>query len=216
MKLSILIATIGRRRDKFASLLRTLNPQVQAHHGEVEITAYWNNGEIPVGEIRRALIEQAKGEYVCFIDDDDSVPESYCDQIVKAIQSKPDYIGFRVQFFNEGVEAKPVFHSIKYSHWHEDERGYYRGVTHLNPVKRSIALQGDFGNSRNAGEDARWAHSVTPLVKTEEYIDKVMYFYYHDRSDTTFGGDKKLEGDYERPKVEQPHFSYHPNSKETS
>lgn len=214
MKLSILIATIGRREQKFSSLLKTLNPRVQAFNGQIEIVAYWNNGELPIGEIRRALIEQAKGEYVCFIDDDDSVPEYYCDLIMQALEKSYDYVGFKVQFFNEGVEAKPVFHSISYGHWHEDERGYYRGVTHLNPIKRSIALQGDFGK-KGTGEDEHWSRSVTHLVKNEAYIDRVMYFYYHDKADTSFGSGK-LYGKHTRPKIEQPYFSYHKDSKEAS
>lgn len=216
MKLSILIATIGRRKDKFASLLCMLNKQVQAQNGQVEIVAYWNNGELPVSTIRRKLIEQAKGDYICFIDDDDSVPEDYCETILTALKSEPDYVGFKVKFFNEGVEAKPVYHSIRYPSWYEDERGYYRGVTHLNPIKRSIALQGDFGTSAQAGEDELWARSVAQLVTNEEYIDRPMYYYYHDKDDTTFGGGKRMDGRYNRPRVEQPYFSYHKNSRETS
>lgn len=216
MKLSILIATMGRRNSKFAELLRLLNPQVQEFNGEVEVVAYWNNGELPIGEVRKALIEEAKGKYICFIDDDDKVSKDYCRRILEVLKTSPDYVGFKVAFFDNGKEMPPVFHSIKYTHWHQDERGYYRGVTHLNPIKRSIAIQGDFGTDRTAGEDAKWARSVTPLVKTEEYINKVMYFYYHDSSDTNFGGDEKPHNSYKRLTVEQPYFSFHKDSKEQS
>lgn len=215
MKLSILIATLGRREQRFLNLLSLLMPQVTRHKGQIEVIAYWNNGELPIGEIRQALMQQAQGDYLCFIDDDDAVPDDYCDQIMQAIKTDPDYVGFKVQFFNEGVESRPVFHSIMYTHWHEDERGYYRGVTHLNPIKRSIALQGDFGNG-GIGEDAKWARSVTPLVKTEVYLDRVMYLYYHDKSDTSFGGDRKPQGSYKRPAVTYKHFSFHKDSKEAS
>lgn len=207
MKLSILIATLGRRGYRFLNLLSLLMPQVEKYDGQIEVLAYWNNGEVSIGEIRRSLMESAVGEYVCFIDDDDSVPGYYCAEIMEAIEEHPDYVGFKVQFFNEGVEAKPVFHSIMYNRWHEDERGYYRGVTHLNPIKREIALQGDFGNG-GIGEDAKWARSVTPLVKTEKYVDKVMYQYYHDKSDTSFGGDIKPDGNYKRPTVTYKNFSF--------
>jgi hypothetical protein len=217
MKLSILIATIGHREQRFLSLIHSLMPMVKPYKGQIEVLAYWNNGELPIGKIRKALIQEAKGDYVCFIDDDDCVPEYYCELIMEALRdSCPDYVGFKVQLFNEGIEAKPVYHSIIYKHWHEDERGYYRGVTHLNPIKRSIALDGDFGTSHEAGEDAKWAQSVTPLVQREAYIDRVMYQYYHDRSDTNFGGDKHNDGHYKRPDFRHKYFRFHKDSKETS
>lgn len=204
-KLSILIATLGRREQKFKSLLIQLMPQVEAQSGKIEVVACWNNGELPIGAIRSVLLKQAIGEYVCFIDDDDKVADDYCARLLEALRSKPDYVGFKVKLFNDGVEKPPVYHSISYGNWHEDERGYYRGVTHLNPIKRSIALLGHF-DTGGAGEDARWAHSVTRFVKTEEYIDEFMYFYYHDRSDTSFGGDRKPHGNFERPSVKQKYL----------
>lgn len=216
MKLSILIATVGWREGQFVALVDKLLQQANKYPGEIEIIAYWNNGELPVAGIRRALIEQATGKYICFIDDDDDVPEEYCANIMRAIESDPDYVGFRVAFFDDGKEMPPVFHSIKYTHWHQDERGYYRGVTHLNPIRRSIAIRGTFGIDSDAGEDEKWAISVTPFVETEEYIDDVMYFYYHDRSKTTFGGDRKPQGKYGRPVIINKQFSYHPDSKENS
>lgn len=214
MKLSILIATVGWRKNSFLSLLEQIMPQVRAYKGKIEVIAYWNNGELPVGQIRQALIEQARGEYVCFIDDDDTVPDYYCAEIMQALGK--DYVGFHVKFFDDGVEMPPVIHSLKYSKWHQDDQGYYRGVTHLNPIRRELALKGSFGTSREAGEDAGWARTVTPFVKTENFIDKPMYFYYHSRSDTNFGGDSKIKSHYVRPIVRRKYFSYHKDSEEQS
>lgn len=213
MKLSILIATVGRRSDKFRRLLGVLMPQVK-RSPDIEVIAYWNNGEEPIGKIRKDLIEYAKGDYICFIDDDDLIPNDYCELILEALKSKPDYVGFRVRLFNDGVEMPPVFHSVRYEYWSQDEAGYYRNITHLNPIKRSIAQQGKFEGG--VGEDVQWSESVFRLVKTEVYIDKVMYFYYHDRFDTNFGGSHKSRGFYKRPIIKRKNFSYHPNSKKES
>jgi len=214
MKLSILIATVGWRTEAFLGLLYHLMPQVKTFAGKVEVIAYWNNGELPVGQIRKALVEQASGEYVCFIDDDDMVPDYYCKKILGALGK--DYVGFRVKFFNDGVEMPPVTHSLRHTTWSQDEYGYYRGVTHLNPIKREIALRGEWPTSRQAGEDELWAKSVTPFVKTENYLDEVMYFYYHSKSDTSFGGDSKPRERYTRPVIKEKWFRYHPDSKEVS
>ena len=213
MKLSILIATQGRRDKVFRKLLDKLLDQISQFDGQVEIVAYWNNGELSIGEIRQALLESAKGDYICFVDDDDSVPHYYIEEIMKSLGK--DYIGFKVKLFNNGEIGRTSYHDIQYSVWSEDEHGFYRGVTHLNPTKRKIALKGRFDG--NAGEDSRWATQVTPFVKSQTYIDRFMYYYYHDRKDSSFGGEPYIDPNgYKRPDLKQKNFRYHPDSKLTS
>lgn len=203
-RLSILIATQGRRNEKFLALLESLERQIEVL--PIEVLAFWNNGELSIGEIRQRLVEAATGDYTCFIDDDDKIPAYYCQEILTHLGK--DYVGFEVQLFEKDVVMPRVFHSIKYGIWHQDENGYYRSITHLNPLKREIALQGKFGVN-GIGEDEDWARSIQPLVRTENYIDKIMYYYLHDMDDTSFGGpsiDRNKK--YERPKVNYPWFRY--------
>ena len=207
-RLSILIATIGRRDKQFLKLMERLTPQIERNN--VEVIAYWNNGERTIGEIRQALLEEATGEYVCFIDDDDMVPDWYCDEIFYALGK--DYVGFQVELFESDTKMKPVYHSIRYGVWHDDETGYYRGVTHLNPIRRELALKGTFAGG--IGEDEMWSRAVTPYVRTENYIDKIMYYYHHSFTDTTFGGVPKKSRVHGRPTFEHPQFRWHQLSKE--
>lgn len=215
MKLSILIATIGRRNDSLLKLLAQLMPQTEGK--DVEVIAYWNNGERSIGDIRQSLLKEAKGEYVCFIDDDDMVPDYYIDEILANLGE--DYVGFQVELFESTrmtppILMPPVFHSIRYGVWHQDDNGYYRGITHLNPIKREIALKGEFGK-QGIGEDASWARSLMRFVKTENYIDKIMYYYHHDADETSFGGAYKPWAKYKRPDYGHENFRWHPLSKKT-
>lgn len=204
LKLSILIATHARREKKLKELLDVLMRQVDKHQGAIEVVAYWNSGELSIGEIRQALLEDAQGEYVCFVDDDDMVPEYYCDEIVNALGE--DYVGFQVALYNDGELKPPVYHSLKYPNWFEAYDGYYRNVTHLNPIKRELALQGTFVGG--AGEDEKWASMVHP--QTENYIDRVMYFYYHSSLDSTFvHSERRDETIYQRLPVNSPYFRYY-------
>lgn len=206
MKLSILIATLGRRETRFKSLVKDLNTQIKQFNDEIEIVAYWNNGELSIGGIRQELINQAKGEYVCFIDDDDTVPTYYCEQIMCNLGK--DYVGFKVKLLNNGKEMPPVFHSLEHKNWRTDYDGYYRDITHLNPIRRSIALQGVFTRT-GASEDVNWANSIRDLVKTENYIDEVMYIYNHDSSDTSFGTVTREDNKrYYRPEIKYKYFRY--------
>ena len=208
MKLSILIATIGQREDRFKQLLEVLRPQMK----DVEILAYWNNGEKPLWEIRQALVEEAKGEYISFIDDDDSVPDYYVEEILKAIAEKPDYVGWRMQLWENGEKAKPTFHSVKYTEWSEDDRGWYRGISHLNPIQRDIALQVSFETIPGEAEDQPWTKKIAPLVKTEAYIDREMYWYIHSTADSVWRGDVKTYNPYDRPIIKLKGFRWHPLS----
>lgn len=205
---SILICTIGRRSEQFANILKLLSPQVEKYKGKVEIVAFWNNGELPLAEFRQELVDQAKGKYIAFVDDDDEIPPYYVDEIMKAAAKDPDYIGWQMQAYTNGIKLKPTYHSMRYEGWSEDELGYYRDVSHLNPIKRSIALKVPFTHIGDNPEDYRWAQEVPPYIRTEEYIDKPMYFYRHNTEDSTWRGDfvKGFKG--ERPTINIPYFRY--------
>lgn len=187
----------------FEKLLKKLMKQVDKHQGAIRVIAYWNNGELPIGEIRQTLLEAATGTYVCFIDDDDAIPAYYCDEIIKALGK--DYVGFRVRLLIHGVVHPPVYHSLKYDSWFEDRKGYYRNVTHLNPIKRKLALVHGF-QSNEFGEDGIWARDTLPLVKTENYINKIMYYYHYGENSSW-----KVRPAYRtfaRPKVKYKFFKY--------
>jgi glycosyltransferase involved in cell wall biosynthesis len=209
-KLSILIATLGRRHEKFTKLVNHLLRQASAYPGQVEILAYWNNGELPIGKIRQSLLMAATGEYVCHIDDDDWVPDEYVKLILDSMVNEPDYIGFEVAFYNNTYRQPRVFHSLRYNKWSADSNGFYRNITHLNPIKREIALKGLFDG--DVAEDERWATQVAPFVKTENYIDAVMYHYYHESEDSSFGGSKpdviSKQPEYSPAEIKDPHFKY--------
>lgn len=207
-KLSILIATIGRRNDQFITLAEELTRQAEGL--PVEIIAYWNNGEYPIGNIREALMQAARGEYTCFIDDDDWIPAWYIAEILANLGK--DYIGFQVELFEQGKQMKPVYHSIRYGIWHQDENGYYRGITHLNPIKRELALTSHFTLS-GAGEDEYWSINLTPRIRTENYINKIMYYYRHDVENSIFSGSRHDVQEYTRPQFKHPQFKWHRKSK---
>lgn len=212
-KLTVMIATLGQRSDRFARLLDTLMPQVNKQSGKVEVVAYWNNFERPLYEIRQALVDEAKGEYVCFIDDDDLVPEYYTDEILKALRSKPDYVGWRQQLYSNGEAVKPTFHSLKYAGVSEDEQGWYRNVSHLNPVKRELSLKASWEVPEGIPEDSPWAERVAPHLKIESYIDKPMYFYHPSSEDSQWRGGRDKEKRV-RPVIDQQHFRWHKESRE--
>lgn len=209
IKWSILIATIGQRNDRFVVLLDHLMRQVKEYgNDEVEVLAYWNNGELPLARIRQRLVEKARGNYINFIDDDDSIPEYYVKEVLEALKKAPDYVGWRMQAYTNGNKLKPTFHSLKYDKWSEDDDGYYRDVSHLNPIKKQFAIEVPFEHQDGNPEDYNWALRVRPLLKTEVYIDKEMYQYYHVTEDSTWRGDIDKTRTWERPRARYKNFRF--------
>lgn len=207
-KWTILVATVGERNERFYKLAKKLLNLTEPYKGKVQILAYWNNYEFPLGEIRQFLVEQAESEYISFVDDDDDIPDYYVDEVMKALADNPDYVGWQLQVWHNGEKMKPTYHSIKYGKWAEDEKGWYRDISHLNPIKRDIALKVNFGTRQDIPEDESWARKIAPFVQTEFYIDKVMYFYKHTTDDSVWRGKKNYDKIFYRPEIKHRFFTY--------
>lgn len=209
MKLQILIPTVVTRDSEFKRLVDILAPQVNKYKGDVGVLVYWNNFEHTIGDIRQKMLEKAIAEYVTFIDDDDTVPDYFCDEIYPLLDGV-DHIGYRIEFKRNGKVQLPVYHTIKSKGYYDDSTGFYRQVTPKDPIRRDIALQGSYSRSDyNIGlsEETTWMEDVTPLVRTEHYIDKVMYYYNQQEGQGVFNRTKSEQGDFVRPKL-PGYFTY--------
>jgi glycosyltransferase involved in cell wall biosynthesis len=210
---SILIPTHSSRLLKFARMVEMLTPQLTK---DTEVVVYWNRGSKTIGEYRQALLEEARGTYVSFVDDDDRIAEDYCKRILKALKSGPDYVGFQLLYTHmsrqrpRGFEID-VSHSLTHRGWYQEGGALYRDVTHLNPIRRDIAMQVPFNGG--PGEDRRWATQVRRLLDSEVYIDDVMYFYDFNRASSH---KVRLPRTHDpRPDLEPP-FRFHPDSDTTA
>ena len=214
---SICIATQHCRKAKLERLLKVLLPQVNKARGKIEVLIFYNNHEHTIGYYRQKMMEDARGEYISTIDDDDMIPDDFCETLLDKMGSV-DYIGFRVAFYNDGKKLPPVYHSLRYNQWSQDENGYYRGVTHINPLKTEIALKGVFPEVTN-GEDYQWTVNVHRYMAesgqtfSEHYLDREMYSYDHASHDPE--EDVKNERrDHCRPVIKNKYVRFHEESNE--
>lgn len=181
--LSILICSLESRRDLLKRLLDNLFSQMT---DQVQILINVDNGEKETGQKRNELLESAKGKYIAFIDDDDNVSNDYISLILESVSNDCDVVGMHLLMTvnnNPDSECR-TYHSIKYASWYDkpdpDRKGkkvYFRCPNHLNPVKRELALQVKFPNI-TIQEDSDYSHRLYPLLKTESYIEKPIYYYY--------------------------------------
>lgn len=177
--LSILICTIPDREEKYEKLIEELYFQKQGFDVEI-LTDDTPRELITIGAKRNRLLERATGKYVCFIDDDDTVSRDYVKDIVKGCQSDMDCVSLRGVITMNGQTPEIFEHSIKYKAWATTRNPikYERYPNHLNPIKAEIAKQFKYPETY-FGEDHDWSTQVynSGLIKTEYYIDKVLYNY---------------------------------------
>lgn len=213
---TILVPTIGERAVLFRRLLDRLLPQLEPYGGEVRLLAWHNNGSPLLGTIRDALVRDAGSEYVSFVDDDDLVAEDYVASIAGALAARPDHVGFKLEYTTDGTGREVVEHSLVYDRWHRraHDRVLVRDFTHVDPVRRDIAMRGSFVPRRpGRAEDRHWVKQVRPWLAggSEVYLDKIMYHYLW-RSDVTAW--QRPDGLASGPRVEvdHPYFAWHPES----
>jgi len=180
-KWSILICTLEDRRDQFNALYAELERQLNETglRDSVEILYYRDNKEKSIGFKRNALMRQARGKYVSFIDDDDTVHEQYIAMVYEKLQNDPDSVSLR-GLYTARDGTKSIFeHSRTFGTRYTFEDGrYIRPPNHLNPIRKAIAAQFLFPEI-NFREDEEWTMAVahSGLIKTEEIIDEIYYFY---------------------------------------
>jgi hypothetical protein len=184
-KLSILIATLDSRAEVRAKLIAILNAQCGKFPGAVEIIESSDNGDMILGDKRNLLLNKASGEYVVFVDDDDMVADTYIEDILTAIdENHPDCVTFKGLITKDGKDACEFRFDMNYTHniWEQDANGVHlRCPSIWCPIRSIIAKSVDF-LSIDCAEDRVWAIQLYPLLSTQAYIDKHLYFY---RSSTT-------------------------------
>lgn len=175
IKLSVLICTIEKRKTLFGVLRSELNNQ---SNKSVQILSKCDAGQMSIGAKRNWLLDNAKGEWLCFVDDDDWIDKEYISIILKALETNPDVVQMIGIMNTDGFNKKRFEHSLNHWGYFEQDNIFYRPPNHLNPIRSSIAKQFKFPE-KNHGEDTDWALLVrdSGLLVTEEKIDRAIYHY---------------------------------------
>lgn len=182
MSLTVCIPFIQRHSIQ----AKSLQAKIEAYTKNIEISLLLlpNDGMKTIGEYRQTLINNVKTPYLCFIDADDLITHDYFTLVEEGIKKGVDAIGFKGIITTNGRMPFEFIHSSKYTKWEEKrERGtkvYLRPINHLNPIKTEIAQAIGYKSLRH-GEDLDYSMrlSESGLIKTEHFIDKVIYHYLY-------------------------------------
>ena len=136
------------------------------------------------------LLDNAKGEWFCFVDDDDSISATYIDTILEAIKNNPHkkVITFKGEQTTDGKRDLDFKYSVNYGRNFKKNEGGKRWKVmlpdHLCVWKREVVTE-RFPN-KSLSEDHEWAKAMalTYTEKDEVNLDDYLYFYDYNR-DTT-------------------------------
>ena len=142
-KLSILIPSLHSRTDMFCELINVLHKQKT---DEVEIISLIDDGEMSIGAKRNELVRVANGDYIAFVDDDDSISKNYIYNLLKGIEQGFDCCSLRGVITWDGERPELFEHSIKYKEWKTTTNTikYERNINHLNCIKEILQIRFHF------------------------------------------------------------------------
>lgn len=186
-KLAILIPTIEGREWFLERLMNILNPQLEKYNGDVLhfiLPDYPGQERLTIGAKRNLLTRMAIDAHCShrsMIDDDDRVSDDYLDLNMPGVYDNYDCNSLVGIYSVNGVinPNKHIFlHSLKYDHWWEDEKYFYRNPNHLNVCSLAKIGHVKFPES-NFGEDGQWSEKIHAegCLRTEYEITKPFYYY---------------------------------------
>lgn len=173
--LSVLIPSVPERMPFLTSIVGELERQVT--NRPVEFLTMLENRRRSIGMKRNALLEQAQGKYVVFVDDDDRIDSSYIDSLLSCLEQNPeaDCVVFDVAVYQNGKFDRICKYGQEYVYGF-DHAHYYRKPNHLMCYARHIAANHKFRNV-SYGEDDEWAARVSQDIQSQVRIPKVLYYY---------------------------------------
>lgn len=195
-KLSVLIPSIESRKPQFTRLLASLDRQIKKNKLEdtVQIFTIVDEGKdaetyFSIGAKCNELMKHAKGEYVCFIGDDDKIAPTFLADIVKVTRDpygkdkkKYDCITFKAKMTINGERPMKQVYHIDNKHYQNKADVELRPPGMITPILHSIAKKYPFvelEREKDRGTDYQFATALVnaQVLKNGCHLDKILYYY---------------------------------------
>lgn len=189
----LLICTIPHRHATLCELLGDLDRQIRENNalGLVGAVLYRDNLTMSYGDKTQVLTWASVAEYVSCIDDDDLLAPDGVARVLAALEKKPDYVGFAIEWTRDGQLMQPVEHSLRHPRWVNGPDALLRSVMQFNPIRREYALDGTWEGGY--GAERAWGDRVIAAgrVKSEVFIGPPPVYRYREHQGDTFRTERK-------------------------
>ena len=190
--LSILILSLTERVSKLESLIVDLNNQIVKYEKKtgllVELIVDLDNGKRTISSKRNHLLRLAKGDFLCFIDDDDRVSSDFISILGAAIEENAnvDCISFDQNCCVDGRNFTVSFGignplTAERQMTLDSVTKLLRPPHHMCPFKSDIAKNFKFedavDNRGKSVEDIHWLLRIYPHIIREYRINKTLHYY---------------------------------------
>ena len=125
---------------------------------------------------RNVGLDNAKGEYITFIDSDDYVSNNYISEILKAIEKRPDII-----FLSWKSKVQEIIMQTRPPRWN--------CAVWCRVYKRDIIGNIRFDETLRIAED--WKFNQEVKYKTSKCIRNIIYFYNNGREGSLTNNERK-------------------------
>ena len=142
-----------------------------------------------VSYARNIGLDNAKGEFITFIDDDDYISPSYLEKLLEI--ATPDTIAasYTIAYNDYTKETQSYYIEKEYNRWHHDGKQvpYYKPRRYLNGpwmklIHKSIISNLRFDTHFKNGEDYLFMFSISKNMHTIQFSNREAIYYRRIRS----------------------------------
>jgi len=178
--LSVLILVLEQRR--WQPLVKHVQDQIDKlrNPSSVEILLEKDKGKLNSGVKRQTLVDKARGEYYCFLDDDDWTQPNYISSIIQGCKSGADVVTFILETFPVKTTRRRLNKEFwKFGLYKDNRHAGLMTANHLCAWKATIARKVGWCPFLGYGDDQLWYKPLhaAKLAKTCYHIDEPLYQY---------------------------------------
>lgn len=189
MLLSVLIPSIPERMDLLEGLVDCLEGQSDPR---MEVLVLMDNRRRFLGEKRNALMQMAKGKYLCHIDDDEMLSPDFFKKLLPAMEGDFDLIAYNATCSLNGSE--PFLVRTKLGAENEQPK-HLPGGRYSDIIRQpwfwclwrsELARQFKFPEYFDAAEDWTWLRQILPSVKTHVKVEESLFHHRYNAKRSAF------------------------------
>ena len=183
--ITFLIPTILGRESSLRRLTTSIHEKMVRIAPTIRYTIDigFDNREMRIGSKRQSMIQNSRGKYSAFVDDDDVITDAYIEDVQESIRGSYQVMRLRGQ-----IQQYTFTHSLEYSLTSPMALGdvFVRPPNHLNPMMTDIAKFVPYGNA-SRGEDLDWTIRMakTGFLTHEYKTDDSRIHYIYNMGDRT-------------------------------